>query len=220
MVRLVIKEIIRVFLSIFQLNWVFNTFDWFKNHWKWLSLASLWLVLNWTFREFDIFSSFSSPRWFCPDYPRKPSCSWSLSLSHRRPCQHFPWSWLMSRHKEPAITWSSVNAAAGSLVATDLPLSCTVVGRGLLNLSVVGQVGLVAHQYEGDVVVVLHPQYLISKLLQDNPTVRNPQVLAVCVHLCWLKRIIFCNGKYTEKSLPTPEVIISDGSIILLPGSV
>ena len=57
--------------------------------------------------------------------------------------------------------------SAGSLL-TDLPLSCTVVGRGLLNLSVVGQVGLVAHQYEGDVVVVLHPQYLISKLLQDN----------------------------------------------------
>ena len=53
--------------------------------------------------------------------------------------------------------------------SANLPLRRSVVCRGLLDLPVVGEVGLVAHQNEGDVVVVLHPQYLISKLLQDNP---------------------------------------------------
>ena len=97
------SEIIRVFSS--QLNWVFNT-QYFligskitENYCHW---HLLWLVLNWTFREFDIFSSFSSPRWLCPDYLRTPSCSWSLSSSRRRPCRHSPWSWLRSQHKVPA----------------------------------------------------------------------------------------------------------------------
>ena len=64
---------------------------------------------------------------------------------------------IISNCREPGLT-------------ADLPLSSSVVCSGLLDLPVVGEVRLVAHQDEGDVVVVLHPQYLISELLQDTQT--------------------------------------------------
>ena len=64
------------------------------------------------------------------------------------------------------MTVKAKQVARSNAILPYLPLGCSVVGRGLLNLPVVGQIGLVAHQYEGDVVVVLHPQYLISKLLK------------------------------------------------------